>query len=129
MSKLILRGGAFAALVLACGLSASGQETGRGPCEGGIIDGLAASKPVPAYPKKARAARASGTVTVQVWVDEEGKVKQTRVCSGHTLLRAAAVEAAHKARFRPMTFGGRDRPQGFRGVLTYTFVLPRRTKR
>ena len=129
MSKSILRGGALAALALACSLSASGQATGRGPCEGGIVDGLAVSKPAPAYPKRARAARVSGMVTVQVWVDEEGKVKQTRVCSGHTLLRAAAVEAAQRARFRPTTLGGQDRPEGFRGVLTYTFALPRRTRR
>ena len=124
MSKSILRGGALAALGL--GLTASGQAKGRVPCEGGIVDGLAVGKPAPAYPKRARAAGVSGTVTVRVRVDEEGRVARTRVCSGHPLLRAAAVEAARKARFRPLRLGGRSGAEAFADVLTYTFAPPRR---
>jgi TonB family protein len=63
-------------------------------------------------------------VIVQVRVDEEGKVSEARACSGHTLLRAAAVEAAYKARFRPNLIEGR--PEGFTGVLTYRFARPTR---
>ncbi|HVF86001.1 MAG TPA: TonB family protein, partial [Pyrinomonadaceae bacterium] len=40
----------------------------------GVLNGKAISKPAPAYPPIAKAARASGTVTVQIVVDEGGKV-------------------------------------------------------
>ena len=125
MSKMRLRVGALTALALALSLTVSaraGQGTSRGPCGGGIVDRLALSKPAPAYPRRARAGRVSGTVTVQVRVDEEGKVTEARVCSGHPLLREAAAEAAYKARFRPSLLGGR--PHAFTGVLTY--VVARR---
>jgi protein TonB len=126
MSKLILRCGAL--VVLALSLSASvraGQGAGRGPCGGGVVDGLALSKPAPVYPRRARAAGVWGTVTVQVRVDEEGKVTEARVCSGHPLLRASAVEAAYRARIRPNLVGGR--PEAFTGVLSYKFA--RRARR
>src|SRR5207248_5164187 len=41
---------------------------------GGILNGKAVSKPEPAYPPIAKAARAQGTVTVQIVVDEDGDV-------------------------------------------------------
>src|SRR5919204_620475 len=49
---------------------------------GGVLNGKAISKPQPAYPPIAKAARASGTVTVQVTVDEEGNVISASAVSG-----------------------------------------------
>lgn len=79
------------------------------------------NKPQPAYPPIAKAARAQGTVTVQVLVDEEGKVIAAQAVSGHPLLQAAAVKAARDARFSPILLG--TKPVKVSGVITYNFVL------
>jgi TonB family protein len=88
---------------------------------GGVLNGKAISKPQPPYPALAKAARASGTVTVQVTVDETGGVVSAAAVSGHPLLRAAAVAAARQAKFAPTLLSGK--PVRVTGVLTYNFVL------
>ncbi|HKO35147.1 MAG TPA: TonB family protein [Pyrinomonadaceae bacterium] len=88
---------------------------------GGVLNGKAISKPQPAYPAIAKAARASGTVTVQVLVDEQGKVVSANAVSGHPLLQQSAVQAARQARFSPTLLSGQ--PVKVTGVITYNFVL------
>jgi protein TonB len=88
---------------------------------GGVLNGKAISKPQPAYPPIAKAARASGTVTVQIVVDESGRVIQASAVSGHPLLQQAAVAAARQARFSPTLLSGQ--PVKVSGVITYNFVL------
>ena len=88
----------------------------------GVLNGKAISKPEPPYPSLAKAARASGTVTVQVTVDETGKVIDAKAVSGHPLLQPAAVAAARQATFKPLYLGGEV--MKVKGVLTYNFVLP-----
>ncbi len=87
---------------------------------GGVLNGKATSLPKPTYPPLARTARASGTVTVQVVIDETGKVIDARAVSGHPLLQPAAVQAARQARFSPTLLSGK--PVRVSGVLTYNFV-------
>lgn len=94
----------------------------RAPISGGVLNGKAISKPAPAYPPIARAARASGAVTVQVTIDESGKVISASAVSGHPLLRQAAVQAAYGARFSPTLLSGQ--PVKVTGVITYNFVSP-----
>ncbi|MDQ1592463.1 MAG: periplasmic protein TonB, partial [Pyrinomonadaceae bacterium] len=88
---------------------------------GGVLNGKASSKPQPAYPPVAQAARAQGTVVVQITVDEEGYVISARAISGHPLLQQAAVKAARQARFAPTRLSGK--PVKVTGVVTYNFVL------
>lgn len=88
---------------------------------GGVLNGKAISKPQPAYPAIARAAKASGTVTVQVLVDESGNVVTARAVSGHPLLQQSAVAAARQAKFSPTKISGQ--PVKVTGVITYNFVL------
>ena len=88
---------------------------------GGVLNGKAISKPPPAYPPIAKAARASGTVTVQIVVDESGRVISASAVSGHPLLQQAAVAAARQARFSPTLLSGQ--PVKVSGVITYNFVL------
>jgi protein TonB len=85
------------------------------------LNGKAISKPQPAYPAIAKAARASGTVTVQVTVDESGRVISANAVGGHPLLQQAAVAAARQARFSPTLLSGQ--PVKVNGVITYNFVL------
>jgi TonB family protein len=88
---------------------------------GGVLNGKASSNPQPPYPPVAQAARAQGTVVVQVTVDEEGYVISARAISGHPLLQQAAVKAARQARFKPTRLSGK--PVKVTGVITYNFVL------
>lgn len=88
---------------------------------GGVLNGKATTKPQPAYPALALAARAQGTVTVQVTVDEEGYIIEAKAVSGHPLLHQAAVQAARQARFAPTLLEGK--PVKVMGVITYNFVI------
>ncbi|MDQ3134928.1 MAG: TonB family protein [Acidobacteriota bacterium] len=93
----------------------------RAPVSGGVLNGKATSKPAPPYPPIAKAARASGTVVVQITVDESGKVVSARAVSGHPLLQQAAVQAAYGARFSPTMLSGQ--PVKVTGTISYTFNL------
>jgi TonB family protein len=94
---------------------------GKAVVSGGVLNGKAISKPQPDYPPIAKAARASGTVTVQITVDEEGNVVSAAAVGGHPLLQQAAVAAARQAKFTPMLLAGQ--PVKVSGVITYNFVL------
>jgi TonB family protein len=87
------------------------------PVSAGVLNGRAISKPQPVYPPAA--GEVSGTVVVQVLVDESGRVTSASAVSGHPLLRAAAAQAARSARFEPMKLSGRA--VKMTGVLTYNF--------
>ena len=92
----------------------------RAPISGGVLNGKAISLPKPAYPPIARQAHASGTVVVQVVIDENGGVISAHAVSGHPLLQAVAVAAARGARFSPTKLSGQ--PVKVTGVITYNFV-------
>jgi len=87
---------------------------------GGVLNGKATSLPKPAYPPAAKAVRASGAVSVQVLIDEQGRVISASAVSGHPLLRAAAEGAARGARFSPTLLSGQAVKVS--GVITYNFV-------
>lgn len=87
---------------------------------GGVINGKATSLPKPPYPAAARAVRAAGTVSVQVLIDESGRVVSASAASGHPLLQQAAVQAARQARFSPTVLSGQ--PVKVSGIITYNFV-------
>ena len=88
---------------------------------GGVLNGKAVSKPAPAYPAIAKAARASGTVTVQITVDESGRVVSATPVSGHPLLQQAAAGAVRQWRFTPTLLSGQ--PVKVTGVVTVNFNL------
>jgi len=88
---------------------------------GGVLNGKAISKPAPVYPPIAKAARAEGTVAVQILVNEDGDVISATAVSGHPLLQAAAVAAARQAKLSPTRLNGT--PVKVSGTLTYNFVL------
>jgi protein TonB len=88
---------------------------------GGVLNGKAISKPAPAYPAIAKAARASGTVTVQIVVDESGRVVSATPVSGHPLLQQAAASAVRGWRFTPTLLSGQ--PVKVSGVVQVNFTL------
>ena len=89
---------------------------------GGVLNGKAVNLPKPAYPQIAKAANASGSVVVQVTVDESGKIISARAVSGHPLLRAAAVNAALQSKFAPTMLSGK--PVKVSGTVNYNFLSP-----
>lgn len=101
--------------------AADADPAARQPIRGGLLNGKAVSKPAPAYPAEARAAGLSGTVAVEVTIDECGRVEAASALSGPTPLWDASVEAARSARFAPTRLSGR--PVKVSGVITYNYVL------
>lgn len=98
---------------------ADGPPRDRG-VSGGVLNGKAITLPKPVYPSAARAVKASGTVSVQVLIGEDGSVITAAAVSGHPLLRSAAVEAARGAKFAPTRLAGN--PVKVSGVIVYNFV-------
>ena len=91
------------------------------PVSGGVLNGTAISLPPPAYPDAAKRMRTAGTVSVDVVLDESGKVVSAVATSGPPILRDAAVQAALKARFSPTKLSGQ--PVKVSGVINYKFAL------
>jgi TonB family protein len=92
----------------------------RAPISGGVLNGKAVNLVTPAYPAAARAVHASGSVTVQVLIDENGNVASAHAVSGHPLLQSAAVNAARASKFKPTTLSGQA--VKVNGTIVYNFV-------
>ena len=97
--------------------AAAAEPGGNRPISGGVLNGKAITLPKPMYPA---GTDATGTVTVEVTIDEYGNVASARAISGPPQLQAAAVEAARQARFSPTFLMGAA--VKVRGVITYNFV-------
>ena len=76
----------------------------------------------PQYPEAARSQHIQGPVTLDVVVDEDGKVQNVKVVSGDSALAPAAVDAVQRWRFKPYLVNGRA--SQFTTSLTVNFVLP-----
>ena len=105
---------------LLLGVTAEAARAGK-EVKGGVLNGKPVYNPQPGYPSEAREARAQGTVTVRVVVDETGKVIEAEALSGNFALRRASENAAWRARFTPTLLSGV--PVKVRGQITYNFVL------
>lgn len=86
---------------------------------GGVLNGKAISLQKPEYPAEAKAAGASGSVSVQVTVDEGGNVVEAKAVSGHPLLQPVSVTAAFQAKFAPTSLMGE--PVKVTGVIIFNF--------
>ncbi len=91
------------------------------PVSGGVLNGTAVFLPPPMYPEAAKRMRTQGVVSVDVILDETGKVVAANASSGPSALRDAAVQAALKARFSPTKLSGQ--PVKVSGVINYKFAL------
>ena len=91
------------------------------PVSGGVLNGTAISLPQPVYPEAAKRMRTAGLVSVEVILDETGKVISATAMSGPTLLREAAVQAAMRAKFSPTKLSGQ--PVKVSGTINYKFAL------
>ncbi len=60
----------------------------------------------PEYPPLAKRARIQGLVLLQATVDEEGRINELRLVSGHPLLNEAALAAVRQWRYSPTLLNG-----------------------
>ena len=95
------------------------KPTPRAPISGGVLNGRAIRLVTPTFPSIARTAHVTGSVTVQVLIDENGNVMSASAASGHPLLRPAAVAAARASKFSPTKLSGQ--PVKVNGVIIYNF--------
>lgn len=86
----------------------------------GVINGKASFLPKPNYSAAAIALKAQGKVDVQVTIDENGRVVLAKAINGHPMLRAAAEEAAMRAKFTTTYLSGV--PVKVTGVIAYNFL-------
>ncbi len=91
------------------------------PVSGGVLNGSATYLPPPMYPETAKRMRTSGVVTVEVVIDENGKVISANAANGPSTLREAAIQAALRARFSPTKLSGQ--PVKVFGTISYKFSL------
>ncbi|MBS1794793.1 MAG: energy transducer TonB [Acidobacteria bacterium] len=110
----------LAFLIVTAGFSTARAQTPRKVIGGGLVNDRATMLVEPAYPPAARAVRATGAVSVQVLIDENGDVVMATAVSGHPLLRAAAVQAARKTKFTPTVADGE--PVRVSGMLVFIFL-------
>lgn len=97
--------------------SSNGNAGRPMPLTGGVLNDYAVEMPAPKYPSLPK--HLTGTVKVDVTVDEQGRVVAAEATSGPKELRAAAVEAAKQARFiAPRLHGQLIKVEG---TLVYKF--------
>ncbi|MGE3466074.1 MAG: energy transducer TonB, partial [Pyrinomonadaceae bacterium] len=117
----------------------SAQDIQTKVINGGVVNGKAVSLPKPTYPEAAKQAGISGSVSVNIIIDESGSVifaeadlfnQKVRLSADGTTsldpvevpleLREAAEAAAMLARFSPTLLSGE--PVRVKGKLVYNFV-------
>ncbi len=97
-------------------------ETADGsPLTIGSLIGFATKTVNPIYPTQARTMRMTGTVTVEVIVDEEGRVTKVENASGPALLKRAAQDAIRRWEFTPFVRDGQ--PVKAAGYVSFNFNL------
>jgi Ca-activated chloride channel homolog len=77
---------------------------------GNIQESKLIRKVDPVYPELAKQARVSGTVSLELTVDEEGNVSDARVRNGHVLLNQAAIDAVKQWKYSPTILNGMPIP-------------------
>jgi TonB family protein len=73
----------------------------------------------PSYPQMAKATHATGTVSVEVNINEQGDVVSAHVLSGPGMFASAAESAARGYKFKPTTLDGR--PTKISRTLVFNF--------
>lgn len=87
--------------------------------EGGVVNGKAKKLVRPPYPSRAASARLTGSVEVQVTIDETGTVIFACAKSGHPIFHKNSEEAALGSKFAPTMINGK--PVKITGIIVYNF--------
>lgn len=87
---------------------------------GSLID-YATSKVAPTYPPAAKTMRMTGTVKVEVLLNEDGSIAEVKNTSGPSMLQRAAVDALKRWKFKPFTRDGQAVKAS--GFVSFNFNL------
>jgi TonB family protein len=85
----------------------------------GALNSLAVRLAMPVYTANDRLRNIQGLVTVQVTIDEQGKVISAKATVGHQSLRLKSEEAARNSKFKPIIVG--NRAVKVSGFINYNF--------
>ncbi|NJM54195.1 MAG: energy transducer TonB [Blastocatellia bacterium] len=85
-----------------------------------MID-YATAKVNPNYPPAARSMRTTGTVKIEVLVNEDGSIAEVQKKTGPTLLQQAAIDALKRWKFKPFVRDGQ--PVKATGFVSFNFNL------
>ena len=99
----------------------SEESVDNSPLPVGSLIGYATRRVNPVYPRQARSMRMSGTVKVEILVDEEGNVTEVENTEGPSLLKRAASDAIMKWQFKPFVRNGQ--PVKATGYVNFNFNM------
>jgi TonB family protein len=85
----------------------------------GALNRFATRLAIPTYPAMERQRNIEGLVTVEISLDEEGKVVSAKGISGPRGLRSAAEDAVRKSKFKPVVVS--DKPVKANGFINFNF--------
>ncbi len=91
------------------------------PLSMGALNRFATRLAIPVYPTLERQRSTEGLVTVEITLDEEGKVTSAKAISGPKSLRQAAEDAIRKSKFKPVSIG--DKMVKATGFINYNFKV------
>ncbi|MGB6877877.1 MAG: TonB family protein [Candidatus Acidiferrales bacterium] len=73
----------------------------------------------PSYPSLATSNHIEGDVQIEAVIDQTGKVTSTKVISGPSLLRGAAMDAVRQQRYSPATLDGKPITMQYRVTIRF----------
>lgn len=91
------------------------------PIQVGSLIEYATAKVAPSYPPAAKTMRMTGTVKVEVLVNEDGSIAEVQKTSGPSMLQRAAVDAIKRWKFKPFIKDGQAVKAS--GFISFNFNL------
>ncbi len=91
------------------------------PVQVGSLIEYATAKVSPTYPPAAKTMRMTGTVKVEVLLNEDGSIAEVQKTSGPSMLQRAAVDALKKWKFKPFVRDGQAVKAS--GFVSFNFNL------
>lgn len=88
---------------------------------GQVVEPRLIARVSPSYPSLAASNHIEGDVVVEATIDQTGKVTSTKIISGPTLLRGAAMNAVRQWKYSPATLDGK--PVAMQYKVTVRFRL------
>lgn len=89
------------------------------PINLGALNSYATRLVMPSFPPSERQRATQSLVTVEIVLDEEGRVESAKAISGAPVLRKAAEDAVRRSKFRPIVMN--DKPVKAAGFINFNF--------
>jgi TonB family protein len=98
------------------------QSQASGPAGSrNLVPSVLISQVSPVYPELAIRSRTSGTVVLELQIDDEGKVVKATPVSGPAVFYNEAIKAAMQYRYRPATLNGKNMSSKSRVTMVFNF--------